>query len=112
MTLLLLLQRLKAKRRKNSLPEEILLNYDIRDPAQIGGSPKIDYDFKFFGNLGIELGSQAELYLFPSFAKREVEGGFYFRNPVTRGGVFLMGKRKQPSRWRICERIPIRPPCL
>ncbi len=68
----------------------------VRTPAaQIWGSPKIDYDFKFFGNLGIKLSDQAELYLFPSFAKREVEGGFYFRNPTStsagRSGVFRHG---------------------
>ncbi len=61
----------------------------IRTPyAQIWGSPEIKYDFKSFANLGLELNENAELYAFASFAKREVEGGFFFRNPTNRGGVY------------------------
>ena len=68
----------------------------VRTPAtQIWGSPEIVYDYKFFGNLGIDLGDRAQLYLFPSFARREVEGGFFFRNPTStpsgRSGVFRDG---------------------
>ena len=68
----------------------------VRTPAtQIWGSPKIAYDFKFFGNLGIDLSENAQLYFFPSLAKREVEGGFFFRNPTStpfgRVGVFRDG---------------------
>ena len=54
----------------------------VREPyAQIWGSPEVDYDFKFFGNLGLKISDNAEVYLVPSFAKREVEGGFFFRTP-------------------------------
>ena len=60
----------------------------VRQPyAQVWGQPDIEYDYKFFGNMGLELGDSSELYLFPSFAKRKVEGGFFFRNPTNRGGV-------------------------
>ena len=63
--------------------------FPVREPyAQIWGSPEVDYDFKFFGNLGLKLSDNAEVYLVPSFAKREVEGGFFFRNPTNRGGVY------------------------
>ena len=65
-------------------------NTSVRQPAaQIWGAPEISDDFKIFGNFGIDLGGGAEAYMFGNWAERQVEGGFYFRNPHTRGGVFL-----------------------
>ena len=63
-------------------------NTFVADPAQIWGSPEIKHDIKLFANLGLELSDSAEAYMFGNFAEREVEGGFYFRNPHTRGGVY------------------------
>ena len=63
-------------------------NNFVADPAQIWGSPEIKHDIKLFANLGLELSSTAEAYMFGNYAEREVEGGFYFRNPHTRGGVY------------------------
>ncbi len=64
-------------------------NSHVRRPAaQIWGSPRIAGDFKLFGNFGLELGNGSEAYAFGNWAERQVEGGFYFRNPHTRGGVF------------------------
>ncbi|GFD87947.1 hypothetical protein KUL152_01730 [Tenacibaculum sp. KUL152] len=62
-------------------------NTFVADPAQIWGSPEIKHDIKLFANLGLELSDTAEAYMFGNFAEREVEGGFYFRNPHNRGGV-------------------------
>lgn len=62
-------------------------NSAVADPAQIWGSPEIKHDVKLFANLGLELNADAEAYLFGNYAEREVEGGFYFRNPHNRGGV-------------------------
>jgi len=62
-------------------------NTAVADPAQIWGSPEIEDDTKFFFNMGLDLGNNAEAYLFGNLAQREVEGGFFFRNPHTRGGV-------------------------
>jgi len=59
----------------------------VADPAQVWGSPEIKNDFKIFVNAGLELNNNAEAYLFGNVAKREVEGGFYYRNPHNRGGV-------------------------
>ncbi len=65
-------------------------NTSVRQPAaQIWGAPEISDDFKLFGNFGIDLGNGSEAYLFGNWAERQVEGGFYYRNPHTRGGVFL-----------------------
>ncbi len=63
-------------------------NTSVADPAQIWGSPEIKDDVKFFANLGLELTDNSEAYLFGNYAEREVEGGFYYRNPHTRGGVY------------------------
>ncbi len=63
----------------------------IRTPyAQVWGSPDIDYDYKLFGNLGWELTDELQGYLFANVAGRGNGGiGYYFRNPTTRGGVYL-----------------------
>ena len=64
-------------------------NSHVRTPAaQIWGQPEVSGDHKLFGNFGIDLGNGSEAYAFGNWAERQVEGGFYFRNPHTRGGVF------------------------
>ena len=64
-------------------------NTSVRTPAaQIWGQPEISGDHKLFGNFGIDLGNGSEAYAFGNWAERQVEGGFYYRNPHTRGGVF------------------------
>lgn len=65
-------------------------NRNVRQPAaQIWGTPDIYDDFKFFGNFGIEIQDNLETYAFGNWSQREVVGGFYYRNPHTRDGVFL-----------------------
>ena len=63
-------------------------NTDVADPAQIWGSPEITNELKLFANLGLELGNGSEAYMHGNFAQKHVDGGFYFRNPDTRGAVF------------------------
>lgn len=59
----------------------------VPNPAQIWGSPEVNEDFKFIANLGMT-GESFETYLFGNYAKRDVTGGFYYRNPTTRNGVY------------------------
>ena len=59
----------------------------VPDPAQIWGSPEVNDDFKLVANLGIS-GENLETYLFGNYAKRDVTGGFYYRNPTNRAGVY------------------------
>ena len=67
-------------------------NTHVRTPAaQIWGAPEIDDNYKLFANAGIELGDSHEVYAFGSYAERTVEGGFYYRNPHRRSGVFVDG---------------------
>jgi iron complex outermembrane receptor protein len=63
-------------------------NTAVADPAQIWGAPEIDDDYSFFLNSGIELTDSQELYAFGNYAERKVRGGFFYRNPNNRGGVF------------------------
>ena len=63
-------------------------NTDVREPAQIWGSPKIEDDLKLFGNFGYLFGNGLQFYGHTNYANKKVTGGFFFRNPNTRGGVF------------------------
>ncbi len=63
-------------------------NTNVANPAQIWGAPEVKDDWTFFGNLGLELGNGSEAYMFGNYSERKVEGGFFFRNPNTRPGVF------------------------
>ena len=64
-------------------------NTGVRQPAaQVWGQPEVKDDVKLFLNAGIELDNNSEAYMFGNWSSRTVEGGFYFRNPNTRGGVF------------------------
>ena len=60
----------------------------MSDTPQIWGSPDVDGDIKFFGNFGYTSASGFQPYAHTNFARKRVTGGFFFRNPNTRGGVF------------------------
>ena len=60
----------------------------MSDTPQIWGSPTVDGDIKFFGNFGYTSDSGFQPYAHTNFARKQVTGGFFFRNPNTRGGVF------------------------
>lgn len=63
-------------------------NFSVKDPAQIWGQPIIENDLKLFANYGATLTDTIDFYGHANYARKRVEGGFYFRNPNTRGGVF------------------------
>lgn len=63
-------------------------NTHVANPAQVWGSPEISDDFKLFLNSGIELENGGDAYMFGNYSQKTVEGGFYFRNPTNRGGIF------------------------
>ena len=63
-------------------------NTNVNNPAQIWGQPFIRDDLKFFANYGANLGENLDFYGHANYASKETEGGFYFRNPHTRSGVF------------------------
>jgi iron complex outermembrane receptor protein len=66
-------------------------NTDVSVPAQIWGAPIVDDDVTFFFNSGLDLGNGSEAYMFGNYSERDVDGGFYYRNPNNRSGVFTYG---------------------
>ncbi len=65
-------------------------NSAVGNPAQVWGQPELSGDYKIFANFGIDLNEATEFYAFGNYAERETEGGFFFRNPTNRGGVFSL----------------------
>lgn len=66
-------------------------NTAINDPAQTWGNPEIDDDITIFANVGLDLGDDNEFYMFGNYSDRTATGGYYYRNPQNRGGVFTDG---------------------
>lgn len=64
---------------------------DVLEPAQIWGSPEVSKDYTIFVNSGLDLGDDNEAYMFGNFSERDIRGGFYYRNPHTRSGVYSNG---------------------
>ena len=62
-------------------------NSAVADIAQIWGQPEVKDDLKMVMNVGLELDNTSEAYLFGNWAEREVDGGFFFRNPHTRSSI-------------------------
>ena len=60
----------------------------VNNPAQVWGSPEVKDDYTLFANLGLELDEHSEAYLFANYSERDVKGGFYYRDPNSRGGVY------------------------
>ncbi|MYF37318.1 MAG: TonB-dependent receptor [Gammaproteobacteria bacterium] len=66
-------------------------NTNVREPfAQIWGSPDIHSDFRGFANFEMPMENGLTLYGWGNISLRDVEGGFFFRNPATRSGVFTI----------------------
>ena len=66
-------------------------NSAVANPAQIWGAPKIDDDVTFFMNAGVTNSDGSESYMFGNYSETDVDGGFYYRNPDGRSGVFTIG---------------------
>ena len=62
----------------------------VSDTPQVWGSPSIDDDLKLFGNFGYTSAAGVQVYAHTNYASKAVTGGFFFRNPNTRGGVFSL----------------------
>lgn len=64
-------------------------NMHVRTPAaQVWGAPEVEDNYKLFANAGLDLGDSHEVYAYGNYSERTVEGGFYFRHPHSRPGVF------------------------
>ena len=63
-------------------------NSFIASPSQIWGALDVNEDIKLALNAGADISKTSHFYSFATAARREINGGFYFRNPQTREGVF------------------------
>ena len=63
-------------------------NTHVKDPPIVWGAPDIEDNYKLFANAAIGLGALHEVYAFGNYAERTVDGGFYFRSPRRRTGIF------------------------
>ncbi len=75
---------------RNDAKALIEAGYPVKDPAQVWGSPEVKDDYTLFFNSGLDLGASSHLYAFGNVSSREIEGGFFFRDPTKRHGVFTV----------------------
>ena len=79
---------IRSVQRDDAIALEEAGNINVRSPAQIWGQPITEGDLKFFANYGSVLTDNIDFYGHANYASKRVDGGFYFRNPNTRSGVF------------------------
>ncbi len=79
---------IRSVQRDDAILLEKAGNINVRNPAQIWGQPIVEDDLKFFANYGSVLTDNIDFYGHANYASKRVDGGFYFRNPNTRSGVF------------------------
>ena len=63
-------------------------NQAVRTPAQVWGAPEVSNEIKLWGNVGHPINDQMDVYAHGNYVSKQVEGGFYYRNPNTRSGVY------------------------
>ena len=79
----------RAVQRDDAIALRAAGNTAVRQPsAQIWGSPEVNDDLKLWLNTGYTFNDDEQFYAFGNLSTKEVDGGFFFRNPNTRGGVF------------------------
>lgn len=63
----------------------------VQNPAQVWGAPEQIDNYNLFFNSGIQVSDSLEVYAFGNYGARETLGGFYYRNPNARSGVYTNG---------------------
>ena len=61
---------------------------NVNNPAQVWGTPEVADDYKFWVNFGADLADNMEFFGNANTNSKTVTGGFYYRNPTNRGGVY------------------------
>jgi iron complex outermembrane receptor protein len=61
---------------------------NVGNPAQVWGTPEVDGDLKLWANFGTQINENMEFFGQANYNNKEVTGGFYYRNPTNRGGVY------------------------
>ncbi|WOI54433.1 TonB-dependent receptor plug domain-containing protein [Parvularcula sp. LCG005] len=66
----------------------LTINSYTDEVPQYWGQPDVEDNFKIFVNTGYEFNENLEGYAFGNYAERTATGGFFYRNPTNRGGVY------------------------
>ena len=61
---------------------------NVADPVIPWGTPEIDDDIKLWANFGAQLSDKVELFGHANYNDKYVDGTFFYRNPLNRGGVY------------------------
>ena len=61
---------------------------NVANPAQVWGTPEVEDDYKLWANFGADLADNMEFFGNANVNNKTVTGGFYYRNPTNRGGVY------------------------
>ena len=72
----------------NAAVGDIAVNTVSADAVQIWGQPNLNDDYSVFANMSVPFSEAFEVYSFGNYSERQTEGGFFFRNPTNRGGVY------------------------
>ncbi|MEO1658254.1 MAG: TonB-dependent receptor, partial [Pseudomonadota bacterium] len=64
------------------------INSYTSEVPQYWGQPDVEDNYKLFFNAGYDLTESMEVYAFGNYAERTTTGGFFYRNPTNRGGVY------------------------
>ncbi len=72
----------------NTAVASVNVNTITDESVQYWGAPDVEDDIKLFFNSAFQITENVEGYAFGNLSERSVEGGFFYRNPTNRGGVF------------------------
>lgn len=78
----------RTVQRADALQLAELGNTFVKDPSQVWGALDVHEDIKAAINSGWQVTDDIDAYTTITYAHREISGGFYYRNPQTREGVF------------------------
>ncbi|ATC84496.1 TonB-dependent receptor plug domain-containing protein [Pseudoalteromonas agarivorans] len=63
-------------------------NNSVATPAQVWGNPELEEDVTLFANVGLDISDHSRFYMFGNYSDRTATGGYYYRNPQNRSGVY------------------------
>lgn len=78
-------------------------NDQVGNPSQVWGTLDVDKDIKVAANLGWDISGSTQGYAFATAAWREITGGFYYRHPHDRVGVFRHPEESTPPRLLVAD---------
>jgi len=72
----------------NAAGDFLTINTFTDEVPQYWGQPDVEGDLKLLFNTALEFNENIEAYAVGTYAERQTTGGFFYRNPTNRGGVY------------------------